>query len=265
MTEEVKIPSKEELLEVEEEISTEEGSETDEYSDIEKQAMEMGWSPDGVEGKRNLSAEEFIDRKPLYDDLHTTKKQIKRLQSDIDNITKYQDRIREDERKKVIEELKASKKQALADEDYDKVVEIDEEIASKREEAKKEKDTPKNNAFDQWVSDNKWYHDDSDMRIVADGLGQSYFQQHPEQDLSDVYDYVSKRMREIYPDKFGNTNRSKPASVEGAQRTAIKRNAKSKYSAKDLPEEERQIMRTILRTSKMTEEDYLKEYFSLNS
>lgn len=35
---------------------------TPEYSEIELEAIEHGWNPEGVEGKRNLSAEEFLDR-----------------------------------------------------------------------------------------------------------------------------------------------------------------------------------------------------------
>jgi len=262
--EEVVIPSKEELLNLEEE--QEDGSSEEqekEYSEIELAAIESGWNPEGVEGKRNLSAEEFIDRQKLYDDIHSLKRQVKRAQGDVENLTKYQDRIREDERKKVIKELKDAKKIALENEDYDTVVEIDEQIldakqGSKKEDVKKQDDNP---IFDTWVENNKWYEDDSELRILADGLGIAYMNNNPDKDLKDAYSYVSKEIKKVRPDKFENTRRQAPNSVETGKRTTT-RKTKSKYSASDLPEEELSIMRTILRTTKMTEEEYLKEYFS---
>lgn len=102
--EEVVIPSKEELLGIKSEdedlVDIVPDEDPSEYSEIELNAIEKGWNPEGVEGKKNLSAEEFLDRQSLYDDLHSLKRQNKRLATDIENINKYQKSIREDERKK---------------------------------------------------------------------------------------------------------------------------------------------------------------------
>lgn len=267
--EEVVIPSKEELLGTDEEggdpteLETEESKE---YSDIEKEAMSQGWNPEGVEGKRNLTPEEFVDRKKLYDDLHKVKSMNKRLQKDMENVTKYQERIREDERKKVMAELKTAKAEAMAEEDYGKVADIDEQILEERESAKQEKlesSSKVNEDFDTWVSDNSWYQTDSDLKAEADVYGETYWARNPTKSREDVYEAVSKFVKKAYPEKFGNEKRTAPNAVEGkTQPTASK--AKSKFSAKDLPEEERQMMRTILRTSNLTEEEYLKEYHSMN-
>lgn len=63
--------------------------EEQQYSDIEVKAIEMGWNPEGVEGKRNLSAEEFVDRKELYDSIHSLKKQNKRLEEGYEALRKH--------------------------------------------------------------------------------------------------------------------------------------------------------------------------------
>ena len=42
-------------LDVEEPIEA-----TPEYTEIEQEAMGFGWNPEGVEGKKNLTAEEFV-------------------------------------------------------------------------------------------------------------------------------------------------------------------------------------------------------------
>ena len=95
------------MSELAEETSTEQKS-TDEgveYTEAELEAIEHGWNPDGAEGKRNLSAEEFMDRQPLYDDIRSLKKQTRKLQDGIEAMKQMQDGIRHRERQQVIAEL----------------------------------------------------------------------------------------------------------------------------------------------------------------
>ena len=146
------------MSEQEQEVIVKEEVVETEPTEIEKEAMEHGWTPDGVEGKRNLSAEEFMDRKPLYDDLKAQKRQIKRLQEGFEAMTQHSAGIAERERAKAIKELKEAKKAALENENYDAVVEIDEQIA----DTKAQDTAPKtNNIFVGWVEENEWYNQDS--------------------------------------------------------------------------------------------------------
>lgn len=272
---EVKLPSKEELLQSIEHTSNDDddddgdgGEGGPEYTAAEQEAIEKGWNPEGVEGKKNLSADEFLDRQSLYDDLHSLKRQNKRLQSDIENINKYQNSIREDERKKVIDELKSQKKDALNQEDYDRVIEIDEQLADARSAAKEEDAAaaPKvNEDFNEWVVDNSWYKEDADLRDEADTYGEAYWRRHPQKERAEVYDAVAQYIKRSYKEKFENTNRGKPDAVDSSVSVPRKPKAKSKLSAKDLPADQRSIMKTILRTTKMTEEEYLKDYFAMVS
>ena len=230
----------------------------EDYSDVEVQAMEHGWNPEGIDGKRNLTAEEFLDRQPLYDDIRSLKKQTRKLQDGIEAMKQMQEGIRTREREKTIRELQASKKLALENENYDAVIEIDDHIA----QARVQENTPKSNlAFEQWVDKNDWYHQDQDMKEYADMIGAGYFQQNPNRNVTDVYEYVSKEVKARYPEKFGNSNRERHSPVEGA-RKGRSSTSSAKHSARDLPEEDRRIMETIVRSGAMTKEDYLKEYFS---
>ena len=264
--EEVVVPTKEELLgevtEAEELEGTPDELEHD-PSEIEQKAMDMGWNPDGVEGKENLSPEEFVGRQKLYDDIRSLKKQNKRQASDIENITKYQDRIKSDERKNVLEELRQEKIQALKDEDYNKVADVDDKIADERSsQAADVKDTPdESTEFKEWLPDNKWYNSDVDLKVEADYLGEKFWKANPEKTLEEVFEYVGKTVRKMNPDKFDNDNRNKPNAVEASGNRPQKRSSKPKYKASDMSSEEQGIMRTIIRTTKgMTEESYLKEY-----
>jgi len=241
--------SEEEVIEITEE------PEESELSDIEQEAVNLGWVADGVEGKRNLSAEEFVDRQRLYEDIRGLKKQNRKLQDGLTAMKDFQATIRSNERERVIAELNTAKKTALEQEDYNAVVAIDDKIAKQRVP-----EVPQSNeAFESWIDDNDWYHQNDEMKQYADMIGTGYFQQNPRKDMNDVYKYVTEEVKKRFPDSFENRERSKPNSVEGAGKGRAK--TSKRHSAKDLPEDARQIMKTIVRTGTMTEAEYLASYF----
>lgn len=263
------LPNKEELLtlidgEAEEStlaVDTEgEEGESEEYSEIELEAMQHGWKPEGVEGKRNLSAEEFMDRQKLYDDLRVVKKQNKRLQESFEALQKHQEHLLKMEREKVLKELKQQKREALENEEYDKVVEIDDQImeASKEEEVA----APQPNVvFEEWVERNSWYNDDPEMREYADTIGKGWYINNPTKTPEEVYAYVEKQTKKHFRDKFEKSSKE-GSPVEGAAK-GRKKSTSTKYSERDLPEEAREIMRTLIRAGATTKEKYLKEYFAI--
>ena len=239
--------------------------ETSEYSDIEQEAIQHGWNPEGVEGKKNLTADEFMDRKQLYDDLRALKKRNKRLEEKYSALDKHYQHVAEVEREKVIRELKQAKAAALESDDYESVVEIDEKLVEARNIPDKEKMTQEqvNESFNEWKQENAWYETDPEMREYADRIGTGYFNMHNKPDLEEVYGYVAKEVRKKFKDKFApksEDEEKRPDMVEGATKGRSSAR-KTKYSVKDLPEEDRQIMRTLVRTGVLTEEKYLKEYF----
>lgn len=239
---------------------------TDNLSDIELEAMEHGWSPEGVEGKRNLSAEEFMDRKPLYDDIRNLKKRTQKLQEGLEASLKMQEGIRKREREKVIAELTAKKREALEEQEYDAVMEIDKELLAAQTE---EDETPAitNADFEEWVEENKWYHQNTEMQEYADMIGAGYYSKHPKAPMREVYEFVSKETAKRFPDeiKGKSGNRRRQSAVEGAGQGRVGSTGggrPTKYSVNDLPEADREIMKTILRAHpKMTQQDYLESYF----
>lgn len=231
-------------------------------SDIEAQAAERGWTPEGVEGKRNLTAEEFLDRQVLYDDIRNLKKSNKKLTDGIEAMRKMQDGIRAREREKTIKELNAQKREALEEQNYDEVMKIDESLR----EVHSEPIEPQTNiVFDNWVEENQWYHSNTEMRRYADTLGAGYYAENPKIPMEKVYEYVAKEAKLRFPEEFGNANRNRQSAVEGAGqgRTGSAGGGKpTRYKVSDLPPQDRQIMDSILRVTKgMTEADYLKQYF----
>jgi hypothetical protein len=194
----------------------------------------------------------------LYDDIHSLKKKARKQEEAIEAMKKMQEGIRIREREKTINELKQQKKLALEQENYDAVIQIDDKIAE--EQAAPTEQAP-NLAFESWVEENPWYHQDSEMKDYADMLGEGYYNRNPSKNVEDVYRYVGEEVRKRFPDKFRNTARDNPNPVEGANNGRRGKSASSNYSVRDLPENDRQIMRTIVRSGAMTEAEYLKEYF----
>lgn len=241
-----------------EEQLEQEQEKTPEYTEIEVEAMEHGWNPEGVEGRRNLTAEEFMDRKPLYDELKSMRKTVKRVRDDFETLKEYHSKQEEKVRERVIAELKAQKATALENDDFEAVVEIDDRLAEAK--ASKVETKTSNVIFEEWVEDNSWYNQDAEMREYADTIGNGYAARNPGKSLDDVYEYVSKTVKKTFPEKFENPKRKQPDMVEGVSKSRGTKTAK--YSVKDLPEDDYKIMKTLLRTGVFdSEEEYLKEYF----
>jgi len=234
-------------------------------SDVEEMAVGMGWNPEGVEGKRNLSAEEFIDRQPLYDDIRTLKKQTRKLQAGVDALKESHSHVAARAREGAIKELQEQKKFALENENYDDVIKIDDEIAAER--ANVDESPSENAEFETWVDDNEWYHQKPDMRDYADTIGAGYLQKNPKSSLTDVYEYVRKETEARFPTEFGggndapdtDGNRRRSTPVEGAGRGRVA--AGTRYSARDLSEDDQRIMNTVIKSTGMTRDQYLKDYF----
>ena len=243
-----------------------------EYTEVELEAMEQGWTPEGVEGKRNLSAEEFLDRKPLYDKMHKLEKQLKQQAQAVEAIKQHEKMVRERMHEEHLKELKAAKKTAFEEMDYDRVEEIDEEIYK----AKKDHDNAPavqpvvdtqaeiQATLEEWVEKNNWYVEDKVMKRFAEGEGSDFRASNPDATFDEVLAHISKTVKKEFPEKFQNMNRTKPSSVEGSSASARRSPATAKQkSVKDLPEEAIPVMKTLVRSGAFkSEQDYVNDYFN---
>lgn len=231
-----------------------------ELNEIEIKATEMGWNPEGVEGKKNLSADEFIDRQELYNEIHSLKRSVKTQKKQYEDLSEHYNKVAEHEREKAIKELKSQKKVALENDDYDAVVEIDDKIldAKTSEQNSKQTQNVDNDIFDKWVTTNTWYDKNDEMKEMADDLGALYYNQNPNQSLDDIYKKVTERVQKMYPKEFSNPNRDKPNAVEGAQNSS-KRSTKKRYTANDLNDVQRKVMNRFVKSGVLTEEQYVED------
>lgn len=234
------------------------------YSEEEVQAMERGWKPKedfAGDSKKWVSAEEFLRRGELFDkidvmgrDLRDTKKALKMLQT-------HHEQLRELDFKKAMQSLKDEKKQAYEEGNHDKLVEIDEQLLSLREEAKAEKQANQQQAaqpdprFIQWVNQNPWYAQDQELRTFGDEVGVSYARTYPDKSPDEVLKYVESRVRKAFPEKFVNPNRSRPSAVSAGSTP----NGNQKESEYPLTEDERKVMQTFIRQGILTKEEYIAD------
>jgi len=240
---------------------------TPELSDAELQATDLGWKPEEDfkadpknAGKKWRPAEEFLDRKPLFDKLDDQNKRIKNLEKALNSIAAQSQRAEEIGRKKALEDLRAQKKEALENSDHDLVVAIDDKIMDIKQEAKQAPVTQQGPApeFVEWVEKNQWYTEDPRKRAVADGIGLSLAKEGVPP--SEVLILVEKEIKKLYKEDFEPKARPRAPqnSVDSGSRKTTTGNGadtvKSRMSGDEL-----RIMKVILGTG-LTEAEYLKQF-----
>lgn len=243
----------------------ENGGELSSSSTIEDRAREQGWRPkEEFEGDASkwVSAETFVAKGELIDRIEQLGKKLKDSDKTIAMLKEHQTKVKESEFRRAVEFLKQQKKQAYETGDVDKILELDDKLVEVRETQKAQKqqeevnETPESHpAFKSWVSENKWYESDSEMRADADTFGEAYARNNQEKTPAEVLEYVTKKIKKAYPEKFVNPNRNKPSGVESGSGNR-QGSSRDNFS---LTEEEAKVMNTFIRNGVMTKEDYIKE------
>lgn len=231
--------------------------ETPEIPEIEVQAREMGWKPkeeyEGDPGKW-VSAEIYVARAPLYEELERRGKEIKRFRQDIDVIKQQYAKMEESAYRRALEDLKQERKQALINEDVQKVLELDDKI----EELREQKPAPAatniaeiQRLTEEWMQSNDWYEKDPDLREYADGVGHALAGKG--YDPATVLEQVSAKVRKMFPEKF----QKKPTvpKVENVP-SGNKPKPADKF---ELSEDERKTMRAFVRSGILTEEQFIED------
>lgn len=229
---------------------------------VEK-ATTMGWRPkEEFEGDPDswVDAGEFVRRKPLFDEIHKQKREIKSVRETISKFKNHHERVQEAAYKQAIEDLKREKLQALESADHSRVVEIDDEIAVRRANPP-QREPEDNPEFDSWVDHNPWYNTDSVMRAAADTAGKQFIKSNPDASKEDIYEYAETIVKKKFADKFEvkeskpNENRRRPSAVDNS--TMQSRQSKSGWDS--LSEDAKAIGMEFVRDGIMTKEQYAKD------
>ncbi len=243
-------------------------------SPTEQSARDQGWVSqeewvaDGKDPEQWRPAKEFVDRGELYKSIHQTKRELKQTQAALTALQKHHLYVFENAHKQALDELKREKRQALKNEDIQKVVEVEEKIEELTEQQKTEKEAFVRNQvatvpqggvhpdFAAWQETNTWYQDDEELREYADFKGIKYTQKNPGVDPKEVLAYVEKQVKKQFPEKFG-TRKAAPNPV-----TKVDKTSSSNRKAVDgfeLSETEEAIMKDLVQSGVMTREKYISD------
>jgi hypothetical protein len=255
-------PEQKEVVEQVVEQVEEKAPEAPQLSEVEQRALEQGWMPKekwveaGKPEEEHRSAKEFIDRTDLYkriEHLNRDNKELRKAVTDLMDHNRRMDKVAYD---RALESLKGAKKQALEDGDADRVIEIDDQLidlkqAQKNAPAAQPEAPGMPPEFQSWVSRNKWYDTDTELRSDADAAGLAYKRNNIHASPQEVLDYVEKFIRKANPDRF--PKKVVPPSPEAGDRAANKPAPRGDVS---LNEDETRAMKRFARLGVMTETEY---------
>lgn len=229
----------------------------------ESTARESGWvSKDewvaaGKNPDEHRSAKEFNRVGELYKSLHQVKREQKQLQAAHTALQRHQQYIFDKAYKKALDDFKLERRLAMREGDEVALEKIEQDIEDLNNEYANQKATiqqvqptqsfPEMDAF---VERNPWYVSDPELAMEADALGFVYINRYGTKDPKVVFDYVEKKMREKFPQKFGG-KRAAPSPVANGDRT--QRAPKNDIVLDEL---ETKIMNDLVKSGEMTEAQY---------
>lgn len=215
---------------------------------VAKEARMFGWVPrEEFRGSDDewVDADVFVKRgkeinpilrknnETLMKKLEEKSKEIDSIKASVEEFKKFQKESFE--RKQVelevqIAELKAKKREAIAEGNGDLVVDLDDridEIKEAQREAKEEAkkpaaepaktaDIPEDPSLQAWLGKNTWFGQDTEMTDVANGLGASVRRQFPHLSGQAFLDKLDEKIVEYFPHKvLGNKARGSAVDSSG--------------------------------------------------
>jgi len=236
------------------------------HSEVELRAMEMGWRPkeeyNGDE-ENFIDAKEFVRRKPLFDKIEHHGKQIKAVTKALEALKTHYTRVEEAAVQKAISQMKAQRKEALANGDGDSFELIDDEIKkaeSSLAQIEKAREIPLveeevvNPEWNAWQSRNSWYNTAPHMKVFADQVGATLAQRGMAP--AEVLKEVEKAVRKEFPQKFTNPNKASAPDVDSG---GGKPKTVNKTDDGFMNEQEKKVMNDLVRTGVLTKEKYISD------
>lgn len=238
-------------LDIEEQLEEQEP----EVDPVEAKARDKGWVPQNEwEGNPEdwRPAREYMDRSSFFQRINNQKHEIEELRRDNQIVQEHLRKLRESQNKATATTLEAAKIEALESGEYNRVAEIDRQIREVEQdviEPAPQQPTTNPEADPrhmEWVNDNPWYNNDTDLRVQADAFGISYRQNNPNASADEVYNYVTSQVKRVNPDKFNTRAPAEsraPSSVTSATPTV----STSQRSFRDLNEDQLRVGRRFVK------------------
>jgi hypothetical protein len=256
-----------------------------EPDEVEAEARKQGWKPEsewkGEPPKRGfVSAEDFLtaadnslplatkEKKELEERLAETEEKLDKVLQQSGRYKDYMDKALSSERRRAqaareeaeraIHTLQERRAQAITEGDGEAVVKVEQEIEDVKQSMPP---APPDAEITHWMEDNQWYKDDPDLAAVADGVSIRLRNERPDLDGRGHLDELTKRVKELMPQKFKNPKREEAPPVGNAQRAPQgdgRTFADLPQDAKDAYYEFKEMIEST--GKKYPKEQYLKNY-----
>jgi len=243
-----------------------------ELSTEEQVATDNGWVPkDQWKGDPDSwrPAKEFNDRGEFFKRIDRLEHKNKELQQALSFLTDQQKRQYMAGFNDAINKLRAQRDHALEEGDNLQAQRINDKIDEVKEKAKEAQVAMKpapaappepSATYTNWATRNSWYTKDKVLTKFAEAIGATFKEENPQSSEADMLRHVETEVKREFAHKFGPKG---PPSPDGDGRGATnKTSGTGKYSSIEgtLTSEQKTIMNTIIKTTGMTKEEYLKQY-----
>lgn len=234
---------------------------------VEEQARSKGWRPQSEwtgDADDWVPAKEFVGRQSLFDKIHSLKQDLhmtrKAHEQELGNIRKYIAQMSDMEYKRAIADLKAQRRVALREGEIDQAEDIQDqvrEMETNREKAKREMEASPQSQQPHpdvvaWREQNPWFDTDAELRDEAESIGTGYALKHPNEQPRKILEYVTERLKKLYPEKFGQKPAPTASKVEsggGGRSTGGASGGKTTALGwNDLTEDQRRIGQTVIKS-----------------
>lgn len=244
---------------------------------VEAAARKKGWKPleelpEEFDQEDWVPAKEFLGRQKLFDKIGDLKsdlyRQRQKFEGDMKNISAYISQIKELEYKRAVEDLKVQRKLAMQDGNADAVEAVEQKLDQVKEEHSKATQERSQQAqrtdgtpspeFQQWHSENNWFNKDLEMTQDAVAIGTGHAAANPNLSQKQVLDYVTTKIKKMYPDKFeAPRQRQEAVEVEtgngGSRPVQSTAKGKKGLTVADLNDDQRKIMKAIVQRGALKE------------
>lgn len=251
---------------------------------VEAEARLLGWRPeDEFNGPadRWKPAEEFLeegkringylrkDLEKLRAELASRDANIAALQQSMTEFAAFHKETEKKAYERAVRDLKAERREALRDNDGERVAEIEDQIEQLAEASparipgvpQVQTPPPVDPAWAAWLSENDWFNSSPKTRAITNGYGDLLRTEQPNLVGRPFLDEVTRRVREDFPQWFENPARNRPNAVGGAGEQRNEPSSRAKTYAALPPDVKLQCDKFVKQGLVASREAYCADYF----
>lgn len=234
-------------------------------------AKSMGWVPEeNFRGDKSrwVDADTFVEKGMndlpiLRERLKSASNKITTMESDFAEFKTFHEKAVAAQYNRALADLEEKQLQTVEQGDTDEYKRLEEEkqrLARERSTTATPATTQGQVLFENWKQDSAWYEKDDVLTTYSQGVADKIAAERPElKGTQGFLDEIDKRVREAFPDKFGNTNRQSPAAVEAGGRAPARR-PRGTRSYENLPPDAKAACDKFVRQGFVTREQYVQDY-----